>query len=65
MAGLNIYIKEILKKSGFLFLKLLASAQVVIAIVRIVPIDVHLAIVRIPVHVRHIAIIIARARYFV
>ncbi len=42
--------------------KLLTSAQIVIGVVGIVPIDVHLAIV--PVHIRHIAILVARTRLF-
>jgi hypothetical protein len=42
-------------------LKLLARTQIVIGIVSIVPIDIHLVVI--PVHVRNIAIVIARTRY--
>lgn len=47
----------------FFFWRLLAGMQVRIGIVRIVPIDVHLARVLIEVHVRHVAIRIARTRF--
>ena len=42
-------------------MKLLTRTQVVISIAWIVPIDIQLAII-VPVHIRHITIIIARTR---
>ena len=44
--------------------KLLTGTEIVVGVVRIVPVHVDLAVVPVPVHVRNVAVLIARTRLF-
>ena len=44
--------------------KLLTSTEIVVGIVWIIPVDADFSVVPVPVHVRHVAILITRTRLF-
>lgn len=54
--------KKAQPKQDFFVRNYLAGTQVVIGIARVVEVDLELAVVGIPVHVRHIAVSVARTR---